>query len=59
MTDSDDDFYSRDRPADARLPEDRPRGGGTDNPEGGFRFLWVTVLVIFILIAIFAVFMLP
>ncbi|MFB7273468.1 hypothetical protein [Streptomyces sp. NPDC056244] len=25
---ADTDFYSRDRPAHPRLPEDRPRGGG-------------------------------
>ncbi|MFJ6751801.1 hypothetical protein ACIQNI_27000 [Streptomyces sp. NPDC091266] len=61
MTDNgnDDDFYSRDRPADATMPEDRPRGGGTEDPEGGFRFLWVVILIVFLIVAILGFFMLP
>jgi hypothetical protein len=59
MTDDDDDFYSRDRPADAKMPEDRPRGGGTEDPEGGFRFLWVVILVVFLIVAFLTVFILP
>ncbi|MGV9315415.1 hypothetical protein ACWDR0_25010 [Streptomyces sp. NPDC003691] len=29
---ADDDFYSRDRPPDTQLPEDRPRGTGAGPP---------------------------
>ncbi|AXL90665.1 hypothetical protein C4J65_22005 [Streptomyces sp. CB09001] len=44
-----DDFYTRDRPRDPdpQLKEDRPRGGGPEDPDGrGTWPVWAIVLVI-------------
>ncbi|ANW16939.1 hypothetical protein [Streptomyces clavuligerus] len=53
MTMTDDDFYRRDRPENASLPEDRPRGG-----QGGAPLrrptLAVTVLLIIAIIVVVA-----
>ncbi|MFJ8787777.1 hypothetical protein [Streptomyces sp. NPDC102462] len=40
-----DDFYSRDRPDEPELEEDRPRGGGPDGRPQGGHHLWIWWLV--------------
>ncbi|MEU6353863.1 hypothetical protein ABZ896_31795 [Streptomyces sp. NPDC047072] len=53
---ADGDFYSRDRPPDPDLREDRPRGGGPDDPRGrGTWPVWVLVLGILALFVILTV----
>ncbi|MFF8952588.1 hypothetical protein ACF09I_27825 [Streptomyces sp. NPDC014940] len=47
-----DDFYSRDRPENPQMPEDRPRGGG---PAGGTAPVrvcvwWVVAAVIIVIL---------
>ncbi|MBD0843124.1 hypothetical protein [Streptomyces sp. TRM68416] len=50
------DFYSRDRPSDPSLPEDRPRGGGPEDPKGrGTWPVWALVLGILLLFVILTV----
>lgn len=47
---ADPDFYTRDRPRDARLPEDRPRGGTPgQHPGSSFRAFWLGVLILLVL----------
>ncbi|MER6123548.1 hypothetical protein ABT173_12950 [Streptomyces sp. NPDC001795] len=51
---SDEQFYAGDRPANAALPEDRPRGGGPASPVK-HRGTWATVgLVACIILLILA-----
>ena len=56
---TDDEFYASDRPVNAELPEDRPRGGGTGDPLrhpwswGAIAFLVIVCLVILVGIALF------
>lgn len=49
---TDPDFYSRDRPDDSDLPEDRPRGGGPENPRKGHRAILILAAVLIIVIVI-------
>jgi hypothetical protein len=50
------DFYSRDRPDKARIPEDRPRGGGPEDPRRrGTWPVWAWVLGILVLFVILTV----
>lgn len=50
---SDNDFYTRDRPEHARLPEDRPRGGTGGQP-AAHRGTWTIVLIILAIIVVAA-----
>ncbi|WP_329203190.1 hypothetical protein [Streptomyces sp. NBC_01435] len=52
---SDPEFYRRDRPDDASLPEDRPRGGGPEDPSRRRRSPWVWVIVIVIILLAVAI----
>ncbi|MFC7843507.1 hypothetical protein ACFY3O_03025 [Streptomyces sp. NPDC001046] len=56
-----DDFYTRDRPDDAVLPEDRPRGGGPEDAgRGGGRRgkpVWMIVLLVAAAVVLLALFM--
>ncbi|MEG8279136.1 hypothetical protein [Streptomyces sp. AHA2] len=59
---ADDDFYTRDRPDDAALPEDRPRGGGPEDAEGrsgGGRGkpVWMIILLVALVVILLALFM--
>ncbi|WP_053848329.1 hypothetical protein [Streptomyces sp. NRRL B-24085] len=45
---SDEEFYRGDRPRDAALPEDRPRGGGTSHRGR----LFTVVLIAFIALVV-------
>ncbi|MEU0407572.1 hypothetical protein ABZ307_07030 [Streptomyces griseorubiginosus] len=45
---SDQEFYAGDRPVDATLPEDRPRGGGTTHRGR----LFTVVLIVFIALVV-------
>ncbi|GGL76692.1 hypothetical protein GCM10010129_20590 [Streptomyces fumigatiscleroticus] len=50
------DFYHHDRPAHPRLAEDRPRGGGPDEPHRrGNWATWAVVLAIIVLFVILTV----
>ncbi|TQL20490.1 hypothetical protein [Streptomyces sp. SLBN-134] len=56
MADGDDDFYSRDRPENPYLEEDRPRGGGPDDPGGRGNWpVWVIILAVILLFVIITV----
>ncbi|MDK0523679.1 hypothetical protein [Streptomyces sp. ML-6] len=48
---SDSEFYRRDRPENAELPEDRPRGGGPEDLSRRHRspWIWITIVVIIVL----------
>ncbi|ROQ32326.1 hypothetical protein EDD98_1307 [Streptomyces sp. PanSC19] len=47
------DFYSRDRPENPRLAEDRPRGGGPEEPRRrGNKVIWAVVLGIVAVVVI-------
>ncbi|AGS67393.1 hypothetical protein [Streptomyces collinus] len=47
------DFYSRDRPDNPRLEEDRPRGGGPeDRPRTGHRHFWIWCLALAVIIVL-------
>lgn len=48
---ADPEFYRRDRPEDASLPEDRPRGGGPEDPSPRHRTPWVWVTLIVVVLA--------
>ncbi|MFH9178363.1 hypothetical protein [Streptomyces albogriseolus] len=51
-----DDFYSRDRPEDPSLEEDRPRGGGPEDPQGSGTWpVWLIVLAVLALFVIITV----
>ncbi|MFF9001054.1 hypothetical protein ACF1GW_29330 [Streptomyces achromogenes] len=50
----DDEFYRRDRPDDAGLPEDHPREGALPKPHRGGRAVWITLGVVAVLIIVFA-----
>lgn len=54
---ADDEFYQRDRPEGAKLPEDRPREGGLPSPHRGGKGIWITLGVVAVLIIIFALIM--
>jgi hypothetical protein len=50
---TDPDFYRRERPRNARLPEDRPRGGTPGaRPGSSFAAFWVGVVLIAALILV-------
>lgn len=55
---ADDEFYTRDRPDDAELPEDRPRGGRPAG-SGGRRAkpVWIMLGALAALIILLALFM--
>ncbi|MFG3120100.1 hypothetical protein ACGF4C_37805 [Streptomyces sp. NPDC048197] len=47
------DFYSRDRPDDGDLPEDRPRGGGPeDSPKRGHRLILILFIALVVIVLI-------
>ncbi|MFF8714588.1 hypothetical protein ACF07T_24575 [Streptomyces sp. NPDC015184] len=48
----DSEFYRRDRPENAELPEDRPRGGGPEDPSRGHRSPWVWIIVLVVAIVV-------
>lgn len=51
-----DDFYRRDRPDDSPLEEDRPRGGGPEDPrQRGTRPVWLIVLAILVAVVVLTV----
>ncbi|MFF8691170.1 hypothetical protein ACF08W_03085 [Streptomyces sp. NPDC015144] len=52
---TDPEFYRRDRPKNASLPEDRPRGGGPEDPSPRHRTPWVWIIVLVIIIVAVAV----
>ncbi|GAA2556862.1 MULTISPECIES: hypothetical protein [Streptomyces] len=58
---ADDDFYTRDRPDNAELPEDRPRGGGPEDAgRGGGRRgkpIWMILAFIALVVIVLALFM--
>lgn len=59
---ADDDFYTRDRPDNPRLPEDRPRGGGPEDMAGGSggrrgRHLWLIIALVALVVIFLALFM--
>ncbi|CAL9669233.1 hypothetical protein LMJ38_32350 [Streptomyces sp. R1] len=60
---ADDDFYTRDRPADAPLPEDRPRGGGGPEDVAGRgrsrRGKFWLILALIVLVVIFLALFMP
>ncbi|MEZ7006804.1 hypothetical protein [Streptomyces sp. AD55] len=50
------DFYSRDRPENPSLEEDRPRGGGPEDPhQRGNWPVWAIVIGILVLFVMFTV----
>ncbi|GGZ94175.1 hypothetical protein ACFOOM_29275 [Streptomyces echinoruber] len=52
---ADGDFYSRDRPDQTDLPEDRPRGAGPESgSRRGFHALWTVVLALIVLFVVMA-----
>ncbi|MFI2644529.1 hypothetical protein [Streptomyces sp. NPDC018610] len=52
----DGDFYKHDRPDDPGLAEDRPRGGGPEDPQGRGNWpVWGVVLAILVLFVVFVV----
>ncbi|CAL9336117.1 hypothetical protein SUDANB6_00171 [Streptomyces sp. enrichment culture] len=56
---ADDDFYTRDRPDNAELPEDRPRGGGPEDvsrTSGGRRgkSVWLAVALVVVAVVLLA-----
>jgi hypothetical protein len=53
MADRDRDFYSRDRPDRTHLPEDRPRGGGPEEPHR--RGNWPTWAIVLGILALFVI----
>ena len=56
MTDDDREFYSRDRPENPRLDEDRPRGGGPEEPHRRGNWpVWAIVLGIVAVVVIVTV----
>ncbi|MFJ8691391.1 hypothetical protein [Streptomyces roseolilacinus] len=56
---ADDDFYTHDRPDDAKLPEDRPRGGAGPGGSSGKRArpIWIIVGAVAVVIVLLALFM--
>lgn len=59
---ADDDFYTRDRPDNAALPEDRPRGGGPEDVSdrsGGRRGkpVWLIIGLVVLVVIFLALFM--
>jgi hypothetical protein len=59
---ADDDFYTRDRPAETQLPEDRPRGGGPEDVAGrggSRRNTWWLVIGLVVLVVIFIALFMP
>ncbi|WP_225631373.1 hypothetical protein [Streptomyces solaniscabiei] len=56
-----DDFYAHDRPKNPQLPEDRPRGGGPEDPSprtGSRRkSIWLIVGIIVLVVIFLALFM--
>lgn len=54
---TDDEFYRRDRPDDADLPEDRPRGGGPESSSRGGKPVWIILSTLVVLIILLALFM--
>ncbi|AIS02291.1 hypothetical protein [Streptomyces glaucescens] len=59
---ADDDFYTRDQPANAKLPEDRPRGAdpGDYATRSGSRrgkLIWVTIGLVALVVILLALFM--
>ncbi|CAL9388115.1 hypothetical protein [Streptomyces sp. Tu 3180] len=59
---ADDDFYTRDRPDDPALPEDRPRGGGPEDTSarGGIlrgKPIWVIIALVALVVIFLALFM--
>ncbi|MFE9169531.1 hypothetical protein [Streptomyces kebangsaanensis] len=52
----DEDFYARDRPEIPELAEDRPRGGGPEEPGGRGNWpVWFVVLLILVLFVVLTV----
>ncbi|MEU6283946.1 hypothetical protein [Streptomyces sp. NPDC047028] len=50
------DFYSHDRPDSPRLEEDRPRGGGPEEPRArGSKHIWLMILAVLVLLVILTV----
>ncbi len=57
MADDDRDFYSRDRPDDPGLEEDRPRGGGPDEPgQHGNGIIWGVVIAVIVVLFVVLLF---
>lgn len=54
---ADSEFYKHDRPPDATLPEDRPRGGGPEDfsPEG--RRTWPFFIILAVVVLLIIIFM--
>ncbi|MFF4083578.1 hypothetical protein ACIO87_09170 [Streptomyces sp. NPDC087218] len=52
---SDSDFYRRDRPENPELPEDRPRGGGPEDPSRRHRSPWIWIIVLVIIVLVVAI----
>lgn len=52
----DGDFYRHDRPETPDLAEDRPRGGGPEEPQGRGNWpVWMIVLAILVVFILFVV----
>lgn len=52
----DEDFYARDRPDNPDLAEDRPRGGGPEEPHTRRNWMvWVIALVILVVVLSFTI----
>ncbi|MEU3597712.1 hypothetical protein ABZ714_03090 [Streptomyces sp. NPDC006798] len=53
---ADDDFYTRDRPPGAELPEDRPRGigAGPPGPKLPHSAIWRIVLFAVVIVVVIA-----
>ncbi|MEU5663216.1 hypothetical protein [Streptomyces longwoodensis] len=55
---ADGDFYTRDRPDHATLPEDRPRGGGPeDSPRRRTKPVWLVLLLVVVIAILLAIFL--
>ncbi|MFD4607531.1 hypothetical protein [Streptomyces sp. NPDC058451] len=53
MAGDDDDFYTRDRPENPDLEEDRPRGGGGEPAgKGALGSFWILYIVVAVVIVI-------
>ncbi|MGW4566820.1 hypothetical protein ACWEN3_31950 [Streptomyces sp. NPDC004561] len=50
------DFYTHDRPEEPKLAEDRPRGGGPEEPNGrGAWPIWLVVLAVLVVFVVLTV----
>jgi hypothetical protein len=54
---ADSEFYKHDRPPDATLPEDRPRGGGPEDFSPAGRKTWPFFIILAVVVLLLIIFM--